>query len=70
MIIFFCQNLLHRFNKKFISQAVDDTNKSFGGLKLNASRVLFIHGSLDPWLALGISHSDKKSNYDTILIKG
>jgi len=30
----------------------------YGAMRLEVSRVVFIHGSIDPWHALGITKSD------------
>ena len=34
------------------------TNVMYGALRLDVSRVVFIHGSIDPWHALGRISSD------------
>lgn len=42
------------FSKGFIEKAVRRTNINYGSLNLEVSRVVFVHGSIDPWHALGI----------------
>jgi len=34
----------------------------FGELDIRASRVIFVHGSVDPWHALGITQARTKNN--------
>ncbi|KAG6449170.1 hypothetical protein O3G_MSEX005891 [Manduca sexta] len=33
------------------------TNSDYGALDISVSRVVFVHGSVDPWHALGITNS-------------
>jgi hypothetical protein len=35
--------------------AIDRTNTFYGGLDIEVSNVVFVHGSIDPWHALGIT---------------
>lgn len=37
--------------------ATQRTNTIYGGLALQATRVVYVHGSVDPWHALGITHT-------------
>lgn len=62
--------MLSRFNKKFIDDAVNWTNLQFGGRNFNASNVVFIHGPVDPWHALGITEKTKNAAYDVLYING
>jgi len=41
----------------------------FGELNIRDSRVIFVHGSVDPWHALGITHTNTKNNV-AIYIEG
>lgn len=59
-----------RFNDTFIRQAINETNLVFGGYDINIDRVVFTHGTVDPWYPLGLYHPSDKKNYDTIFIKG
>uniref|UniRef100_A0A2S2NHX9 Putative serine protease K12H4.7 n=2 Tax=Aphidini TaxID=33387 RepID=A0A2S2NHX9_SCHGA len=57
------------YNAELLSDAVGRTNTMFGDLNIIESRVLFIHGSVDPWHALGITHARTKNNV-AIFING
>lgn len=46
-----------RYNIDLIKNAVERTNTLYGALNLEVSNVVFIHGSIDPWHALGITTS-------------
>lgn len=37
--------------------AADWTNSDYGALEISVSRVVFVHGSVDPWHALGITNT-------------
>lgn len=50
-----------RYNRAFIESAIRRTNVLYGGLSIQVDNVLFVHGSVDPWHALGITNSTKKS---------
>lgn len=52
-----------------MSDAAERTNTMFGDLNIRESRVLFVHGSVDPWHALGITHTTTKNNV-VIFING
>lgn len=41
----------------------------YGELKMRATRVMFVHGSIDPWHALGITES-KNPSTPAIFIQG
>lgn len=43
-----------QFNEKAIEKVVRDTNKLYGGLKPNVTKVIFANGELDPWHRLGV----------------
>lgn len=60
----------HSINKKFINKGVSYTNKVRDGLKINTSRIMFVHGSIDPWRILGVTSTKKNKNLDVIVIKG
>lgn len=42
------------YDDNFLNAAIDRTNTLFGGLNIEVSNVVFVHGSIDPWHALGI----------------
>lgn len=65
-IEFFIQQCLDifgmKFNQQFILNKIKQTNIVYGGLNIihtdSLSNVVFVHGSIDPWHALGIIHSE------------
>ncbi|XP_047524948.1 putative serine protease F56F10.1 [Pieris napi] len=42
------------FNEAFIKAGISWTNMDYGALAIRATRVIFVHGSVDPWHALGM----------------
>lgn len=40
---------------KFLNATVAETNNYYGGLKPSTTNVLYVHGSIDPWHALGLT---------------
>ncbi|KAF5295491.1 hypothetical protein FQR65_LT10479 [Abscondita terminalis] len=44
-----------KFNSTFLDAGVDRTNTFYGALDIEVSNVVFVHGSIDPWHALGIT---------------
>ncbi|XP_054258619.1 putative serine protease K12H4.7 [Macrosteles quadrilineatus] len=56
---FFIQQCADIFGKSFtkdlLDRAVYRSNAMYGGLDLQATRVVYVHGSIDPWHALGIT---------------
>lgn len=59
-----------RFHETFIRGAINQTNIVFGGYDINIDRIVFTHGTVDPWYPLGLYQPSDKKNYDTIFIKG
>ena len=58
-----------KFNKDLLARGVDLTLTEYGGLNITVSNVVFVHGSLDPWHALGVLE-DRSPDSPAILIKG
>ncbi|KAI5647052.1 serine carboxypeptidase s28 domain-containing protein [Phthorimaea operculella] len=51
-----CQDVFgNKYNEQFVTAAADWTNNKYGALDIAVSRVVFVHGSVDPWHALGIT---------------
>ncbi|XP_015174578.1 PREDICTED: putative serine protease K12H4.7 [Polistes dominula] len=46
-----------RYNLNLLNNAVKRTNTLYGALQLKVNNVVFVHGSVDPWHALGITTS-------------
>lgn len=44
-----------KFSTDFIQGAVNWTNIVYGGLDIDVTNVVFVHGSIDPWHALGVT---------------
>ncbi|CAH2034557.1 unnamed protein product, partial [Iphiclides podalirius] len=65
-----CQDVFgKKFNEDFIERAADWSNSYYGGLDISVDRVVFVHGSVDPWHALGIT-TTMDSNAPAIYIRG
>ena len=45
------------------------TNTEYGGLDIRVSNVVFVHGSIDPWHAMGIIQSNRTKS-PAIYIEG
>ncbi|CAH0387265.1 unnamed protein product [Bemisia tabaci] len=58
-----------RFNTSFLEDAARDTNMIYGGLSLDVSRELFVHGSMDPWSSIGITKEPPRGSI-AVYIKG
>ncbi|XP_062136950.1 thymus-specific serine protease-like [Drosophila sulfurigaster albostrigata] len=44
----------NRMDSNYLDQVVGRTNKYYGALKPETTQVLYVHGSIDPWRALGL----------------
>ncbi len=62
-------NLFFRFDERLLLNAVNRTNILYGALDINVGNIIYVHGSVDPWHALGIYQAARKP-YDAILVKG
>jgi len=60
---------LFRYNSELLSKAVERTNMMYGQLNIREGRVIYVHGSVDPWHALGIIET-KIKNTVSIYING
>lgn len=54
---------------EFIEKAAASTNKYYGALSPKTTQVLYVHGSIDPWHALGL-YVSSNDNTPTIYIEG
>lgn len=61
--------VLVRYNIQLLENAVERTNTLYGGLHLHVTNVVYVHGSIDPWHALGITKSSNP-NAPAIFING
>nr|APA33879.1 seminal fluid protein [Nilaparvata lugens] len=57
------------FTPRLLEEGISRTNINYGGLDIMTSRVVFVHGSIDPWHALGITISTNKQT-PAIYIEG
>nr|CAD7589926.1 unnamed protein product [Timema genevievae] len=46
-----------RFNDTLLEQGIKQTNMFYGAYDLQVTNVVFVHGTIDPWHALGITKS-------------
>lgn len=58
-----------RYNSNLLSKAVERTNMMYGELNIREGRVIYVHGSVDPWHALGITQT-RLENTVAIYING
>ncbi|XP_012279543.1 putative serine protease K12H4.7 [Orussus abietinus] len=58
-----------RYNVHLLSSSVVRTNTLYGALDLEVTNVVFVHGSVDPWHALGLTDS-KSPSAPSIYIDG
>lgn len=58
-----------QFNKENILASIDNTNRNWGALKPNVTKVISIHGSVDPWHAIGLLE-DLHEEAPAILVPG
>ncbi|CAH0716105.1 unnamed protein product, partial [Brenthis ino] len=60
-------------DRKFVETFVDEvaawTNNAYGALNIPTSRVVYVHGSIDPWHALGMTTTENNDS-PAIFIKG
>ncbi|XP_046667646.1 putative serine protease K12H4.7 [Homalodisca vitripennis] len=57
------------FNEQMVNAGVYRSNIIYGGLDLKATRVVYVHGTIDPWHALGITYT-RIPESPAILING
>nr|XP_023027495.1 putative serine protease F56F10.1 [Leptinotarsa decemlineata] len=58
-----------QYNRDFVQKAVDRTNNFYGGLDIDVTNVVFVHGVSDPWHVLGITKT-KNIASPAFLIEG
>ena len=58
-----------RFNGEFLNSVIDNSNRMFGTRDIQATRVVYVHGSIDPWHILGLYNSTSTDS-PSIFIKG
>lgn len=58
-----------KFSKTYLNYVTERTNTLYGALDIEVNNVVFVHGTVDPWHALGIT-STVSQNAPAILVKG
>ncbi|KAJ8962948.1 hypothetical protein NQ314_005665 [Rhamnusium bicolor] len=58
-----------KYNMSFLNRAIERTNTLYGALDIEVSNVVFVHGTVDPWHALGITKTISQGA-PAIYIKG
>jgi len=58
-----------KFDIDLINKGVEDTNTYYGGLDIEVTNTVFVHGTTDPWHRMGITETNK-SGMEAILIPG
>ncbi|KAJ8962945.1 hypothetical protein NQ314_005662 [Rhamnusium bicolor] len=58
-----------KFNEAFISQQIGRTNMDYGALDINASNIVYVHGTYDPWHVIGLTETTNPES-PVILING
>ena len=58
-----------KFNQDLLNQGISLTISEYGGLNISVTNVVFVHGSLDPWHALGVL-DDLSPSSPAIVIEG
>ena len=52
-----------------LEKGIKETNSEYGGVDMKVTNVVFVHGSIDPWHAMGITQ-DAPAKSSTIFIEG
>ena len=50
-----------KFTPELLARGVAATNAEYGGRDISVESVVFVHGSIDPWHAMGIVQSDREA---------
>merc|ERR1712172_223130 len=58
-----------KFTLELLNKGIQATNTEYGGLDIAISNVVFVHGSIDPWHAMGIIQSNRTKS-PAIYIEG
>ena len=57
------------FGLDYIESLVQETNDNYGSIDLDVQNVVFVHGSIDPWHAMG-RLTDLNEDSPAIMITG
>ena len=50
-----------KFTPQLLARGIAATNAEYGGRDISVEKVVFVHGSIDPWHAMGIVQSDREA---------
>ncbi|XP_022176436.1 putative serine protease K12H4.7 [Myzus persicae] len=64
-----CKDVFGTFNSTKLHKAIKKTNEMYQILKNKTSRIIYLHGSVDPWNRLGLTRLNTKDSI-SITIKG
>ncbi|XP_066140966.1 putative serine protease K12H4.7 [Euwallacea fornicatus] len=59
-----------QFNEEFISRGIEATNVRYGGVNAPVSKVVHVHGRVDPWHALGKLETTDDIGDSVIIVDG
>lgn len=66
-----CKDLFgDKFDHETLQNAVNRINMMNGGLNPTTTNVIHVHGTIDPWHALGLTETNQNQTEPTIFIKG
>lgn len=60
---------INRFTAAVTDQGVASTNNNYGGYNPKVTRVISIHGTIDPWHSIGL-YQDVNDDAPTIIVEG
>jgi len=58
-----------KFSMDLLEKGIKETNSEYGSLDIKVTNVVFVHGSIDPWHAVGITENPPAKS-STIFIEG
>ena len=58
-----------KFSMDLLEKGIKETNSEYGSLGIKVTNVVFVHGSIDPWHAVGITENPPAKS-STIFIEG
>ena len=58
------------FTPQYVESMINATNAYYGATNLDVTNVVFVHGSIDPWKAMGRLTSNDYENSPVFIIEG
>ena len=65
----YCSQFGPEFTPAYIDAQIAQTNALFGGKNLEVTNVVFVHGTIDPWSAMGRTEPWPNNDNDVLIIK-